>query len=64
MIDFIMRHRTRATITIISIATCLVTAVMGTEGNGEPAPLQYHVINIIFFVMAIVATWLPDWESI
>lgn len=64
MVDFIMRHRTRVTITIISIATCLITAMMGTEGNGEPVSLQYHVINIIFFVMAIVATWLPDWESI
>ena len=64
MVDFIMRHRTRVTITIINIATCLIIAMMGTDGNVEPAPLQYHVINIIFFATAIVATWLPDWESI
>ena len=57
MVDFIMRHRTMVTITIINIATCLIIAMMGTDGNVEPASLQYHVINIIFFVMTMVVTW-------
>lgn len=65
MVDFIMRHRTRVTITAINIATCLIIGMtLGIDGNGEPVPLQYHVINIIFFATAMVATWLPDWESI
>ena len=64
MVDFVMRHRTRVTITIVNIATCLIVGLMGTEGNGEPASLQYHAINLVFFVMAMVVTWLPDWESI